>query len=275
MKRLLMTAAVLSGLASSALAADMPVKARAVVPVDPPYNWTGFYVGGNIGYSWGDADVTANFFNNVTGVLLATGTGSFDMNGVIGGLQAGYNWQTGPWVLGLEADIQASGEKGSVGFFCGGVICSPLQTAIPIAAAPVTASISHHLDWFGTLRLRAGYTVTPRILAYVTGGLAYGHVETDGLLTGFNAFGVATSTGFSDSRWKGGWTIGGGIEAQLTGNWTAKIEYLYMDLGSISNTAVVVNAPPIRAEFNTDITDHILRVGLNYKFGGGPIVARY
>jgi outer membrane immunogenic protein len=274
MKRLIMSVAVLSGLASSAMAADMAVKARPV-PVDPPYSWTGLYVGANIGYSWGNADVTANFFNNVTGVLLATGTGSFDMNGFIGGLQAGYNWQSGPFVLGIEADIQASAEKGGVGFFCGGLICSPAQTAIPIAAAPVTASINHHLDWFGTLRARAGFTVTPRILAYVTGGLAYGHIETDGLLTGFNALGVATATSFSGSSWEWGWTIGGGIEAHLGGNWTAKVEYLYMDLGSISHSAVVVNAPPIRGEFNTDITDHILRVGLNYKFGGGPVVARY
>jgi outer membrane immunogenic protein len=273
MKRLVLSAALLAALASSATAADMPVKARPVA-IDPPYSWTGFYVGGNIGYSWGNADVTASFFNNVTGALLAQGTGSFDMDGLIGGLQAGYNWQTGPWVLGIEADIQASGEKGSIGFGCPGPICSPAQTAIPLAAAPVTGGISHHLDWFGTLRLRAGYTVTPRILAYVTGGLAYGHFDTDGVLTGFNAFGVATSTTFSGSTWQAGWTIGGGIEAHVTGNWTAKVEYLYMDFGSISHSAVVLNAPPNRVVFDTDITDHVLRVGLNYKFGG-PVVARY
>jgi outer membrane immunogenic protein len=91
----------------------------------------------------------------------------------------------------------------------------------------------------------------------------------------FGANGLASAVAFSNNETRAGWTVGAGVEASLGGNWTGKIEYLYMDLGKYSSTGVLlVNAPPIRVSTESRITDNILRVGVNYRFGG-PVVARY
>jgi outer membrane immunogenic protein len=261
--------------AAPATAADLPVKAPVykAAPIDP-WNWSGFYIGGNVGYSWGNSDTDAVFSNATSGAFLFAQSNSFDMNGVIGGGQIGYNWQFAPtWVMGIEADIQASGQDGSTSFLCPGTICSAGLTAIPAASAPSTATLNQSLDWFGTVRGRIGYTFTPTILAYFTGGLAYGKIATDGTLSGFNANGLPTTVAFSGDTTKAGWTIGGGIEGRIAGNWTAKIEYLYMDFGTVSTTAVspliFVPAPGtgLRADFSSRVTDNVVRVGINYKFG--------
>jgi outer membrane immunogenic protein len=257
MKRLLIGTAVLLGTVVSAAAADLYVKAP---PSVAEYNWTGFYIGGNIGYSWGTSDSTVDFYNSTTGALLGSASGSFSMDGVIGGGQVGYNKQTGKIVWGLEADIQASGQQGSAAFTC--VTCTPT----------VTETLNQKLDWFGTVRGRLGWTVTPTVLAYVTGGLAYGDIETNGV--------ISDPTTFSTSTVKAGWTVGGGVEAQISGNWTAKIEYLYMDLGSVSGGLVstpIILTPctqirtscALSTTFGSSgsgITDNILRLGVNYRF---------
>jgi outer membrane immunogenic protein len=267
MKRFVASAAVLGALTVvSANAADMPMKAPPA-PVVAPWTWTGFYAGLNIGYSWGRSDTDLALFDNTTGALLAAGNQDFHLNGVIGGGQIGYNWQWSNFVLGVEADIQGSGQKGDAAFLCPGTVCNAGLTAVAAANAPVAGTFNQKLDWFGTLRARAGVAVTPTILAYVTGGLAYGHVETDGTLTGFTGGGVATSSAFNSGKTKAGWTVGGGVEGRITGNWTAKVEYLYMDLGTVDTTGLLTtNFIPIRAQFSSKITDNIVRVGFNYKF---------
>ncbi|MGP0091064.1 MAG: outer membrane protein [Xanthobacteraceae bacterium] len=246
MKKLLLGTAMSVALAASASAADMYVKA-------PLYNWTGFYVGGNVGYSWGNSNTTVDFYDSVTGALLASTNGSFGMDGVVGGGQAGYNWQTGKWVWGLEADLQASGHQGSATFACG--------AACPLPGT--TATIDEKLEWFGTARARLGYTVTPTVLVYATGGLAYGEISMNGL-------GSPTPNTLSVSTLRAGWTVGGGIEAALGRGWTGKIEYLYMDLGSVyGNDAVAPPPPPVHPtgfSAGSGITDNILRVGANYRF---------
>jgi outer membrane immunogenic protein len=109
----------------------------------------------------------------------------------------------------------------------------------------------------------------------VTGGLAIGEVKSDGVLTGFTSLAVPTSNSFSNRETRAGWTVGAGVEASLGGNWTGKIEYLYLDLGKYSNTALLLtNFIPLRAVTSSRITDNILRVGVNYRFGG-PVVAKY
>ena len=261
----------------AASAADLAPRPYTKAPVMVAvYNWNGFYVGGNAGYSWGRSRTDAAFYNNTTNVLLGTGTSSFDMNGWVAGGQVGYNWQTQNWVLGFEGDIQGTGQKGSTAVVCAGPVCSFANTAIfPLTLAPVTASFDHKLEWFSTIRARAGYTFTPTVLGYVTGGLAIGEVRTNGAITGFGANGLASAVAFSNNETRAGWTVGAGVEASLGGNWTGKIEYLYMDLGKYSSTGVLlVNAPPIRVSTESRITDNILRVGVNYRFGG-PVVARY
>lgn len=252
-------------------------------PAAPTFNWTGFYTGANVGYSWGRSDTSASFFNlfnwTTPGPILLTTRDTLDMNGAIGGVQIGGNWQTGNWVLGLEADIQASGQKGSKTFTCPAASCS--SPAINTDLTAVIANQSRKLDWFGTLRGRIGVTASPTILAYLTGGLAYGRIETNdtSIATGTVGSLVSTCPGTgcflnpgSSSVTKTGWTIGFGAEQRLFGNWSAKIEYLYMDLGRISTTGyfptgnVSTNSVPIQVNLSSKITDNILRVGLNYQY---------
>jgi outer membrane immunogenic protein len=271
----LATAAFATVAAASAFAADMaPRYTKAPPPVVAVYDWTGFYIGGNAGYSWGRSSTDARFYNNATNVLLGTGNGSYDMNGWVAGGQVGYNWQAGRWVLGVEADGQATGQKGSILFNCPGPICST-TTAIPLANAPVNVAFENKLDWFATFRGRVGYTFVPTVLGYVTGGLAVGGVQGSGVITGFNGAGAAVAATFSGDDTQVGWTVGAGLEASLGGNWTGKVEYLYLDLGRYNSSALLLaNTPPIRADFSSRITDNIVRVGINYRFGG-PVVAKY
>lgn len=228
-----------------------------------PYNWSGFYVGGNVGYSWGRSrtDVTLS----APPLASISGSSGFDMDGWLGGLQLGANWQRDRWVWGVEADIQATGQKGGTAFSCGALLCTN-TTAVIGSAAIINGTFNQKLDWFGTARLRGGVTITPTILAYATGGLAWGHVKTDGTLSGFSALG-AVSAPFSSTSTKLGWAVGAGVEGRISGNWTAKVEYLYLDLGTVGTTATLpTNAPPLTANFSSKITDNILRVGVNYKF---------
>jgi outer membrane immunogenic protein len=138
---------------------------------------------------------------------------------------------------------------------------------------PVNSTLEQKLDWFGTVRGRVGPTITPTILVYATGGLAYGRVNSTNTVSGTNITGTqGTNTftltpvaaSFSDSSTKIGWTLGAGLEGVLSGNWTGKIEYIYVDLGTVSTSGAF-----LVSRFSSRITDNILRVGVNYKFGGG------
>jgi outer membrane immunogenic protein len=168
---------VAAGLAS-AHAADLPYGSRAPYTVNQPlnaYSWAGPYIGGNLGYNWGSVD------NSPT-----------KPSGVLGGVQAGYNWQNGPLVFGVEGDFQANGAEDTF---------APWKFSTP---------------WFGTVRGRVGYAFN-NILIYGTGGLAFGALR-------------AETFGLSESHTNAGWTAGVGAEVGLAQNWTGKIEYLYVDL---------------------------------------------
>jgi outer membrane immunogenic protein len=267
-----------------AAAADMPLKARPLPPPVPVWSWTGFYIGANAGYSWGRSDSDARFFAPGTGATIIGPTGStnahdLDMNGAIAGGQIGYNWQTSNWVFGLETDLQWSGQDGDATFLCaatgGGGACLPGLGGVPGGVTGTSLSIEQKLRWFGTARARLGVTVTPSVLAYVTGGFAYGSVKSEATLTGFAPGIGTTSVSFSDSEIRGGWTVGGGLEAHLGGNWTAKAEYLYVDLGKTTNSVAFATVPAIGADVHSRITDNIARIGLNYKFGPSPVMAAY
>ena len=160
------------------------------------------------------------------------------------GGQLGYNWQTANWVFGIETDAQWTGQKGSTTVLCPVAGCFPTAVA---AGTGVGAALSDKLEWFGTFRGRGGILVTPSVLLYVTGGLAYGSLQTEVALSGFTATGIPVTAIGSRSSDKFGWTIGGGIESMFAANWSAKIEYLYMDLGSISNSVVLPTAVRIPA----------------------------
>src|ERR1700749_4879115 len=119
-------AALASFVATGAVAADLPMKTpytKAPAYMEPVFNWTGFYVGGNLGYSWGRSSDTSSLTNGA-GTTLFTTAGSSNLNGVVGGGQIGYNWQVQNWLWGLEADIQGTGERGSRDLTCPIGICT-------------------------------------------------------------------------------------------------------------------------------------------------------
>jgi len=272
MRILVSTIAVLAlAAASSALAADLPVNAPAPV-MAPVWNWTGFYVGLNGGYSLGRSSRDLNFFNPLNGVSIVSANGAGrELNGGVFGGQLGYNWQTAPWVFGIETDAQWTGQTGGTTALCPVAGCFPALTAAR-AGGGTAAALTDKLEWFGTFRGRGGVLMTPSVLLYVTGGLAYGSVQTEVGLSGFTATGIPVTAVASRSSEKFGWTIGAGIEAMFAGNWSAKIEYLYMDLGSISNSVVLPTAAgfPLGANVTSRVTDSIIRAGINYHFAARP-----
>jgi outer membrane immunogenic protein len=256
--------------ATPTMAADLPVKA-APMPAVIPVTWNGFYIGINGGYSWGHSSRDLNFFNPVTGVTVATVSGGGrDMDGGLFGGQIGYNWQTSNWVFGIEADAQWSGQRGGTTALC--VVTGCALGGVPLAVG-TRATIDDKLEWFGTIRGRVGVTFTPTVLAYVTGGGAYGSVKTDLALATVTANGTPVLFGGSATTDRFGWTVGGGLEWMFAGNWSGKIEYLYMDLGSISNSVVFPTAAGLAlgANVTSNVTDHILRAGINYRFAPGRI----
>jgi outer membrane immunogenic protein len=286
MCRLLIAIAVFSiTFAQAASAADLPVKAPVVTPA-PVYSWTGFYVGGNVGYGWGTAENNLSFSQPLSGGPGSATLGAADSNrikGVIGGLQAGYNWQLAPsWLAGVEADIQASGQKATTVYAA--TITSPLGNN------PAAITDTNKLDWFGTVRGRLGIT-SDRWLVYATGGLAYGNVNVSGNAQPANNIGNVANAPivWDQSTTKVGWTIGAGVENALSSNWSWKIEYLYMDLGSVTanlsggvgttvgapgNCYGAPNAPgcapvlpvPPSGALTSKLTDNIVRMGMNYRF---------
>jgi outer membrane immunogenic protein len=285
--------------ATPSLAADMAVKAPPVVA--PVASWTGFYVGGNGGYGFGSDSGTEYAVSGAAFPRLTPGTPLYgglqpfklDPQGGLIGVQAGYNWQSSAnWVLGIEADIQASdiSANASCILACGTPLVTAPTPAI-LSRFPVLFSdnsYSEKLDWFGTVRGRVGYTNGPGLF-YLTGGLAYGDVERSGSVTGAtqNPNGTTrnTFTGFYGvSSTKVGWTVGAGGELKIASdpNWSVKAEYLYVDLGSNSDTFNTIFQPggvPAAgvAATRTDTSsnhENILRIGLNYHFNQA-VVAKY
>jgi outer membrane immunogenic protein len=236
--------------AGVATAADMAVKAPIAVPT-PAYNWTGWYAGLNIGGGWGQSNNSFNAVLPVAGFAVA-GADRTHMDGVIGGGQLGYNLQTGMWVVGVETDIQGSGQRGSNGTTCAAA-----------AGCGVGATIADRekITWFGTTRGRVGIT-SGSWLAYVTGGAAYGGLSATGVTT-LPAVGSIT---VSKSSTQAGWTVGGGVEAALTGKWTWKVEYLYMDLGTLSASVPDPFIVGATVGGSAHFTDNILRGGVNLHF---------
>lgn len=222
MKRIVLAAALAVVSFSAASAADLgrrpaAMPTKAPAYVSPIYNWTGLYAGLNGGGAWGNSSVSGP---------LSTGGNFRNSGGFIGGT-LGYNYQINQAVLGLETDLDWSNIKGS-------------------ATCAVGVSCEVKNTWLGTVRGRVGYAMgaSGTILPYLTGGLAYGGVKTsaDGL-------GSTTST-------KAGWTLGGGVEAAISGPWTAKVEYLYVDL---QNTGAPSGST---SRFRTNE----VRGGINYRF---------
>lgn len=279
-------------LAGAAGAADLPSRKVAMIEAVPAFTWTGFYIGANIGVGWngGVGGYGAQNFTGVgsngapigagvPGATAAWANGANTNVGPLGGLTVGYNMQLAPlYVVGLEADIQAASirRNGVAGAFV------PTGVNGIITHNAVVAS-STKTDWFGTLRARVGVTpFASNFLIYGTGGLAYGNAKSSYVANDFYA--IATLAGASAvSSTKFGWTAGAGVEWGFAPNWSLKGEWLYVDLGKttvsgVNNVELLGPAPfPLYTVSQTYRHDfHVLRLGLNYRFGGSaPVVARY
>lgn len=198
--------------------------------VGPPV-WTGFYAGAQIGYGWGR--------DRIHDSSLSTGDSDysdrFKIDGMTGGVHGGYNYQTGPWVVGAEADIELANVDGD----------NPDW--------PFGDNTKAKIDSQGSLRLRGGYAIGQTLL-YATGGLALAHVKTD-------YYDGSAHDSYSDT--KAGWTIGTGLECAFTTNWTARVEYRYVDLGRISDHTTTTDSG---WQEHNDLQEHAIRVGVSYKF---------
>lgn len=237
-----MIAAAAALVSTTAFAADLPSRKGPIyAPVAAPvFTWSGFYVGANVGYGFVRDDVVGVMHPGLLGSI-----GNARSNGVLGGLQAGYNIQSGSLVYGLEGDMQLSAQKKTVTNTLAGYTAQMKDPA------------------FGTIRARLGYAMGNTLL-YATGGVAFTNVKarlTDNILL----------LSDSSNEWRTGWTAGAGVEYAFTNNWSTKLEYLYVDTGKhwIGNVA---NAYGTRETQSF----HVVRAGLNYKFGApAPVVAKY
>lgn len=284
---------------SLANAADM-VSKTPPAPVIAPYSWTGFYMGGSVGYGWNSGGVDPNGSvisfadpaiitggpNTASASAAAASTGiRTDANGFIGGGQIGFNYQLNKWVFGLETDFAAANVSGSKSV--NSVVTSPLGSGL-ITPFNVASSNSgqERLDSLGTLRIRLGYAQLDRLLIYSTGGLAYGRASSTTNITqncvpitagscGGGAGIQFTPTAGSASGVLVGWTLGGGFEWAFAPSWSTKIEYLYYDLGNLTYTLnpITSTIPAFAGPFSTvgvsstaNIRGNIVRVGMNYKF---------
>jgi outer membrane immunogenic protein len=260
MKKLALAAAAIFALfTGTASAADMAVKAPPVVaPV--PFSWTGFYIGVHGGGAWYDKDWDAP----LTAINIAGGCpgcprpiSSNTASSWLAGGQVGFNYQTGIWVWGVEADASWTDLKGSGSnaFFAPGFLLN-----------------NSEIDSLGTIAGRVGITAN-QALFYVKGGGAWAHDRF------FTSFGAAPGVAFqaaSDTRW--GWMVGVGVEYAFAPNWSVKAEYNHMDFGSFTQT---LNPQPgcgcVAFQYDINQTVDLVKVGVNYRFGwgGGPVVAKY
>jgi outer membrane immunogenic protein len=247
MKRLAVAASILAASAAGASAADMApryTKAPAAAPV-LTYDWSGIYIGANVGYGWGRSTGTGA---NAAGFFPVSY--SLDPSGVIGGGFVGGNYQINNVVLGIEADWQAADLNESGNFLLGGV---------------PTYTYATKIKDYGSVRGRLGLAFD-RWMVFGTGGFAWGSWETSYAFIG----GVPFVTADVDSH--AGWTAGAGVEYAFANNWLARAEYRYTDLGRASFVDLTTNS----SELGNRVTINDVRVGIAYKFGGAtPVAATY
>jgi outer membrane immunogenic protein len=266
MSRLLIGTAMSLAMVAGAAAADLPPYTKAPPPA--VYSWTGFYVGGTAGAAWGSFDPTTSiafipqppgyFDPSSVPVVNTVGLQSINPTGFTGGVEAGYNWQVSNVIFGVETDLEYLGltgtARGSGLYPC----CAPTG---------FTINSSARTDWLWTFRPRLGIA-SGSWLYYVTGGVAV--TSLNGNFTFSDNANNAMETG-SISSTKAGYTVGGGIEAALWGNWSVKAEYLYVDFGTVSTissnfTSTLGAFPAAQFTHSIDLKANIARVGLNYKF---------
>ncbi|MEA2937404.1 MAG: outer rane immunogenic protein [Alphaproteobacteria bacterium] len=236
---LLSSASLVLAASQLATAADLTPRYKAQ-SAEPAWSWTGLYVGVHVGSSWGTVESELPI-PGIGPFAAASGT----INGFLGGGQIGYNWQTGPLVLGLEADASWTDIKGT----------SPCL---------VLLNCQRKVESLGTVAGRLGFTAD-HALVYVKGGLAWANFKYNTSLLGIQ---VASA---DQSEWAP--MVGVGIEYSIMPNWSAKAEYNY--LGFDKNTVPFAIVGGGAANVNVTQSIHTMKFGVNYRFGGMPLVASY
>jgi outer membrane immunogenic protein len=273
--------------ATSAFGAGLaPAPAKPVEPAADQFSWTGFYGGVNAGYGWTSSGIgttgtntfaTPGLNGNIGGAVASRATVNDKTDGrdFSGGLQIGYNYQfPSRLVAGVETDFDGGGAK----------FTSSSQSlgTVPGAASPISsnslATWSTRLNYLGTLRGRLGYLPTSQLLVFATGGLAYGGISSHANISetlGFSDVPGSFGTSGGVNVMRTGWTAGGGAEWAFLAHWSAKIEYLYYDLGKVGYNlptfnqyggfgTVLETTTAVRASAHT--VGDVVRVGLNYHF---------
>ncbi len=282
-KSLIVAAGILAATMTAAMAADMRMPVKALPVVDPPISWSGFYLGGDLGGSWGrgrsdQTDTTTATSTSTTVTRLFRGTteitsfqpqapgpfpqttttaattltslgatsGRANVNGFMGGGQIGWRQQINAWVLGLEGDLEGSSERGNF------QVCS--VAGCPVGSAIGTADL--RLRWLSTLRGTVGFLVHPKILLYGTGGLAIGQVDAS-YLSGING-GSLTTGNVSTTRV--GYSVGAGVEGKIDQHWSVRGQYLFVDLGSFNTnlgagaaTTTTTTGAPVQTFLVSDV----------------------
>jgi len=265
MKKQVITAIALATLAGgSAIAADLPTKAPPVVTRPACAQFGGFYIGANAGgayyeHTWDQLDNWAGNADVSLGGSVRSTKGGF-----VGGGQAGYNWQSGCTVFGVQVDYDWASVKNDV-----------FKTDGGLGLALDTLSVTSRLRGIGTARTRAG-VIVDNLLIYVTGGFAFADFKRSATLTD-NFGGVFVSETLSSNKMKYGWTVGVGTEWALWGNWSLQSEVLYAGFQrdqKTFNTILESNPVVLPKRFSYDDNVWMSRIGLNYRFGA-PVVARY
>ena len=304
MKQIVLAALAAGAMVGSAAAADLPSRKAPMIEAPlPVFTWTGFYAGVNLGVTFENRASVQNVATPIyanpifpagagaiassLAIALSSSPSSASPASLIGGGQAGYNFQFSPSVLlGLEADFSGitKNRRRDTSF----VTTSLAPFGFPESYTAST-SAGRRLDWLGTARGRIGYVAYPSILVYGTGGLAFGGTKLNTLFAAQESLGTgvypAVFDGTNYSKTRVGYTVGGGLEWMFMPNWSIKGEYLYYSLGRVTTAAPVtqvntgVGAYGVAARLtSTRFNGNVVRAGINYHFNFGgyaPVVARY
>lgn len=263
MKKFVLAGVVLAGLGAAAAAADMAAPYQT--PPAPVWSWSGFYLGINAGYSSSTEEFSQTLTMPGVVVLTSPSPTRIEPGGGFFGGQVGFNWQTGPVVWGVEADWQGAQQSKTVcGGQCGNLVIPGFTVVNVIGGAN---SVYQKVRWFSTGRARLGWAQGGALI-YVTGGGAWMGIDTNesisfALTPGVTVINSAAS--FSDT--KGGYSVGAGVEMRLWAGWTAKVEWVRLDVSGLNHTFLFA-APGGSLNTKTNhIRDDIVRAGLNWKFG--------